>query len=296
MTVGEESQFLISYRALFGAMGCPPRIKPKADALYIITVLEATNIGDDQALESISNEDKNKFSVVKTKVYILMNSAREKYKTGRTNDAIRSWRKAVEVLQFCQLKDMTEQAEQTALLETLFTNLAVSYNKEDRPLQTLSIINDLRRIADVNQMCKVLFQEGRALIKIGEYDKAKTKLAKALNLQPLNKEVVKELELLEKRMIKSSREEKEMAQRALNFKPLPKVIEVKEIEKVSEDFKIEIKKQVLVFVNDENALKLKLIDNLSSAEMMFIENLAQEYKLIKHHTLIGDVKTYYLQK
>lgn len=295
MTVGEESQFIISYQLLFGDMGCPPRIQPKADGLYIITVLEAQNIGDAQALESISKEDKNKFSVVKTKVDDLMNSARDKYKNGRTIDAIRSWTKAVEVLQFCQLKDSTEQDEQTALLERLFTNLAVSYNKEDRPLKTLSSINDLRRIADVNSMCKVLFQEGRAYLKIGKYDEAKLKLAKALKIQPLNKEIVKELEQLEKRMIKNDREEREMAQRAFNYKPKPK-IEVKEKQEVDENFKIEMEKIILNFKEDKTSSKLKLIDNLSVAEMTFIDNLAEKFCLIKHHTVIGTIRSNYLIK
>lgn len=295
MTVGEESQFLISYELLYGNLGCPPRIKPKADGLYIITVLEATNIGNDQALENISNEEKNKFSVVKTKVLDLMNSARDKYKNGRTVDAIRSWTKAVEALHFCQLKDMNEQNEQTALLERLLTNLAVSYNKEDRPLKTLSSINDLRQIADVSRMCKVLFQEGRAYVKIGEYDKAKNTLAKALKIQPLNKEIVAELEKLEKRIIKNKREEKEMAERALNFKTKQKV-EVKEKQEIDENFKVEMKKIVLNFKNDETSEKLKLIDNLSAAEMIFIDSLVDEYNLTKHHTLIGGVKSNYLLK
>lgn len=294
MTVGEESQFLISYQLLFGEMGCPPRIKPKADGLYIITVLEATNIGNDQALETITKEDKNKFPVVQTKVLDLMNSARDKYKNGRTVDAIRSWTKAVEVLQFCQLKDIDEQNEQTALLEKLFTNLAVSYNKEDRPLKTLSSINDLRRISDVSRMCKVLFQEGRAYVKIGEYEKAKNTLAKALKIQPLNKEIVAELEKLEKRIIKNNREEKEMAQRALNFKAKP--VEVKEKQEIDENFKVEMNKILLNFKNDETSSKLKLIDNLSAAEMVFIDSLAEELSLIKHHTLIGGVKSNYLIK
>lgn len=295
MTVGEESQFLISYELLYGNLGCPPRIKPKADGLYIITVLEATNIGNDQALENISNEEKNKFSVVKTKVLDLMHSARDKYKNGRTVDAIRSWTKAVEALHFCQLKDMNEQNEQTALLERLLTNLAVSYNKEDRPLKTLSSINDLRQIADVSRMCKVLFQEGRAYVKIGEYDKAKNTLAKALKIQPLNKEIVAELEKLEKRIIKNKREEKEMAERALNFKTKQKV-EVKEKQEIDENFKVEMKKIVLNFKNDETSQKLKLIDNLSAAEMIFIDSLVDEFNLTKHHTLIGGVKSNYLLK
>lgn len=300
MTVGEESQFLISYQLLFGEMGCPPRIKQKADGLYIITVIEATNIGDEKAIESISNEDKNKFSVVKSKVDDLMNSARDKYKNGRAGDAIRSWTKAVEVLQFCQLKDHAEQDEQTELLIKLFTNLAVAYNKEDRPLKTLSSINDLRRLPSVNvsSMCKVLFQEGKAYVKIGKYDAAKTILAKALKIQPLNKDIVDELEKLEQRIIKNNREEREMAQRAFNFKPKTKV-EVKEVQvqpDVDENFKTEMRKILLNFKNDPTSSKLKLIDNLSAAEMIFIDNLVDEFKLIKHHTLIGGVKSNYLLK
>lgn len=298
MTVGEESQFLISYQLLFGEMGCPPRIKQKANGLYIITLLEATDIGNDQALENVSKEDKNKFSIIKTKVDDLMNSARDKYKNGRTVEAIRAWTKAVEVLQFCQLKDMNEQNEQSELLQTLFTNLAVSYNKEDRPLKTLSSINELRQITDVNRLCKVLFQEGKAYVKIGRYGEAKNRLAKALKIQPLNKEIVAELSKLEERIIKNTREEKEMAQRAMNFKPKHniKIKEIKPKQEVDKNFEIEMKKIILNFKNDKTSSKLKLIDNLSDGEMVFIDNLADEFKLIKHHTLIGGVKSNYLLK
>lgn len=298
MTIGEESQFLISYQLLFGEMGCPPRIKQKADGLYIITLLEATDIGNDQALENVPKEDKNKFSLIKPKVDDLMNSARDKYKTGRTVDAIRSWTKAVEVLQLCHLKDMDEQNEQTALLQKLFTNLAVSYNKEDRPLKTLSSINDLRAIADVSRICKVLYQEGRAYVKIGRYDAAKTTLAKALKIQPLNKEIVAELSALEERIIKNNREEREMAQRAMNFKPKQNK-EAKDLKvkpEVDKNFQLEMRKIIVNFNNDETSSKLKLIDNLSAGEIIFIDNLAKEFKLNKHHTVIGGVTSNYLVK
>lgn len=40
MKLHEESQFIISWQWLYGEHGCLPRIKPKADALFIIRVMD----------------------------------------------------------------------------------------------------------------------------------------------------------------------------------------------------------------------------------------------------------------
>lgn len=41
MLVGEVSQFLLSYQVMFGIMGVPPKIKPKAKCVYYIKVTKS---------------------------------------------------------------------------------------------------------------------------------------------------------------------------------------------------------------------------------------------------------------
>ena len=51
MKKGEESQFLISYNILYGENGCPPRIKPKADSLFVIRLKDFKEVvGSDNVI------------------------------------------------------------------------------------------------------------------------------------------------------------------------------------------------------------------------------------------------------
>lgn len=41
MLVGEVSLFLLSYQVMFGELGVPPRIKPKADCIFYIKLMKS---------------------------------------------------------------------------------------------------------------------------------------------------------------------------------------------------------------------------------------------------------------
>lgn len=41
MLVGETALFLISYQVMYGELGVPPRIKPKADCVFYIKVVKS---------------------------------------------------------------------------------------------------------------------------------------------------------------------------------------------------------------------------------------------------------------
>lgn len=41
MLVGETSVFLLTYQVMYGEMGIPPRIKPKADCVFYIKVVKS---------------------------------------------------------------------------------------------------------------------------------------------------------------------------------------------------------------------------------------------------------------
>lgn len=41
MLVGETSVFLLSYKVMYGDLGVPPRIKPKADCVVYIKLIKS---------------------------------------------------------------------------------------------------------------------------------------------------------------------------------------------------------------------------------------------------------------
>lgn len=71
MCVGEEAQFVISYNLLYGELGCLPRIKPKANILFIITLQDISLTGDETGVERLSESDKTQFPIVMVRdIYI----------------------------------------------------------------------------------------------------------------------------------------------------------------------------------------------------------------------------------
>lgn len=41
MLVGESAVFLLSYKVMYGELGVPPRIKPKADCVFYIKLVKS---------------------------------------------------------------------------------------------------------------------------------------------------------------------------------------------------------------------------------------------------------------
>lgn len=214
MCVGEESQFVIPYQFLFGELGCPQRIQPRADGLFSIHLLKITQVGDESAVDQISQSDRTKFSVVLPKAKDVYMNGKDLFARHEFNSAIRMFHKAVNSLECCKLANEAEQREQTDFLIKMYTNLAVCYNKSDMPKKACLMCNEIERISPISRNCKALFQHGRALLKLGEFQRAQIKLTQARRMQPSNPEISKELKLLSGMLIKHAQAEKDIWQRA----------------------------------------------------------------------------------
>ncbi|EDS27255.1 FK506-binding protein 6 [Culex quinquefasciatus] len=275
MKPSEEAQFVIGYQVLFGELGCKPRIKPKADALFIVKLVSFTDPGDAAALDNLTPEEQRSYAVVKQKVVDTRNHAKDYFKKNLVANAINDYHKAVNYLEQCNIKDEAEQLEQTETLIQIYTSLAVCYNKKDNPRKACLMINEIRRLGNLERLPRALFHEGRALMNLGEYGRAKTSLVKAQKLEPTNKEIAKELKILNERWEKSRQDEQSICARAFGLK------ERKDIRLTEEQisFTNTMKGTLEAFTADERSKQLTLPEGLTSKEMDMVQDLADQFGL-----------------
>jgi FK506-binding protein 6 len=224
MRLNEESQFLISYKDLFGKLGCLPRIPPESDALYIMKVRSFSEMGDVNALDELPESERNDFATVHKKALEVLKSGLEMFKKGNHGQAIRAFLKSARGLELCRLKDEAEQMQQTATLIRLYTNLAVCYNKSEMYRKTCLITQDIKRLCDIQQKSKVLFCEGRAQRMLGNYQLARNALDQCQRLAPKDPAVAMELVKLNDQCKKYAEENKRFnfqMFRNLNFADKP---------------------------------------------------------------------------
>ncbi|XP_035901529.1 inactive peptidyl-prolyl cis-trans isomerase shutdown [Anopheles stephensi] len=293
MRVSEEAQFVISYQLLYGVVGCPPRIKPKADALFVIRLISASPANDGDALAKLNETERRSYATVKEKVALTRQYAKDCFKRNLVQKAIVKYLEAVDTLQMCQLKDETEQEEQQKTLIALYTSLAVCYNHRDQPKDACRMVNTLRTLCNVHQNAKILYQEGKALLKIGEYDRARKCLLGAQRLEPQDENIQRTLKELNECSAKHQQEEKRIWTRAFGLMDAAKQQDnSKEEIALAED----IRESMKVFLEDDKCSTLSLPDMFSEKEVLVLEKLADEFNLKLNIHMLNNKKHYKFQK
>uniref|UniRef100_T1GG85 peptidylprolyl isomerase n=1 Tax=Megaselia scalaris TaxID=36166 RepID=T1GG85_MEGSC len=286
MNIGEESQFVLSHRILFKEMGCPPRIPPKADGLFVIRLINFSEIGDENAL---------------MKAHATYLNAVDSFKGGRYTAAKNAFHKAVNALEFCNASNEDEDKKRNEMLLKLYRNLAVTYNKLDQPARACDMCKELKRLENYNQDCKGMFQEGKALAMLGDFKNAKKWLLKAQNLEPNNIEIYNEIKNVSNKEAKYKESQENFMKRA--FGVLKNVTEEKN-EELSL-FKEEIKGALQEFKTNPGISKFSLPTSLNDKEIDVIRDLAEEMemKLVLDPLyrsgmdgIADDLKKYYISK
>uniref|UniRef100_A0A240PJX4 peptidylprolyl isomerase n=1 Tax=Anopheles atroparvus TaxID=41427 RepID=A0A240PJX4_ANOAO len=292
MCVSEEAQFLISYKLLFGEVGCPPRVKPKADGLFVIKLISFTDVGDADALSKLDSKERRSYAVVKEKVAEIRNYAKDCFKRNILPNAIHKYLEAIDTLLMCELKDEEEQKEQQATLVSLYTSLAVCYNRKEQPKDACRMVNEVRQICDINQHAKILYQEGKALHKLGEYDRSQKSLLRAQQLQPEDESIKKALKTLNASSQKHRQLEKSIWSRALGM------VNTKQDEISDEQKKFidGVRQSVNVFLEDDSCSIMPLPERLSQQELSIVQELADAFKLKLTVHLENNKKHYKFQK
>ncbi|CAG5056580.1 unnamed protein product [Parnassius apollo] len=255
MLVGELAIYLFSYEVMYGEMGIPPRIKPKANCVFYIKLVKSI-ITPKQG--PINYSEPNTFERVHHEVKLLYGSGVTLHKTKNYTAAIQLFRKGVNMLHKCRLADENEERIQEKLLIKLYTNLAVCYNKVKQPLRACTACNELARLKSLWNNSKVLFQNAKALRMIGQFNMAEKKIKRALKLSPDNEEIKAELELLER-----TRDSCNQTRLIDN--------ENRSLELVSDNFKQEVDQLIKNFKTNINLCKLTLPGGLNSDEMDYIK-------------------------
>lgn len=300
MREGEESQFVISYKLLLGEMGCPPRVKPKADGLFIIQLHTINETGDEQGIEEISKADRNKFSVIMPKVEDVYKKGKDCFQRHNYSNASRLFHKAVSNLEGCRLNNEEEQKLQQDFIVKMYTNLAVCYLKMNLPRKTCLMCNEIRRISNIWTNCKALFQEGRALHQLGEFRKAQDRLTRAQRLQPTNAEITKELTALSLNFQKHTDNEKSMCMKAFGFiepvkHPNAKLSHLISDTSKNNSFQKTINECISDFMRDGTQSQMHLPVGLASDEINYITDQIKgmSIKIISNDT---EEKSYILKK
>uniref|UniRef100_A0A1Y9H221 peptidylprolyl isomerase n=1 Tax=Anopheles dirus TaxID=7168 RepID=A0A1Y9H221_9DIPT len=292
MRVSEEAQFVISYLALYGEVGCPPRIKPKADGLFVIRLISASAAYDGEALTKLDETERRSYATVKDKVAETRQYAKDCFQRNLVPNAIVKYLEAVDTLQMCHLKDEAEEREQQQTLITLYTSLAVCYNRREQPKDACRMVNELSRLCDINRHAKILYQEGKALLKLGEYERSRKSLLRAQKLEPRDENIQQTLKELNTCSAKHQSEERLIWSRAFGIAAQKK----EEMSKEETAFVDNVKESMKQFLEDDKCSTLPLPDGLSEKEVTILQNLADEFQLKLNVQVSSNKKHYKFQK
>ncbi|XP_058067407.1 inactive peptidyl-prolyl cis-trans isomerase shutdown-like [Anopheles bellator] len=292
MCVGEEAQFLIAYQLLFGELGCQPRIPAKADGLFVIKLISCVDAGDADALAKLDEEERRTYAVVKEKVAQIRTYAKNSFQRNMITSATHKYLEAVDTLKSCHMKDEQEEKEQRETLVALYTSLAVCFNRRDMPKDACRMVNELRPLCDVQKMAKVLYQEGRALHKLGEHDRARKCLLRAQKLEPRDENIGKELKSLHESIEKHRKEMRNIWTRAFGMADTKK----KGMTAEEQSFAKSVKQAMRAFLDDEKCTMMSLPEGLSDGEVGVLEELAKEFDIKLRLYVDNNRKHYKFQK
>ncbi|XP_053965589.1 inactive peptidyl-prolyl cis-trans isomerase shutdown [Anastrepha ludens] len=278
---GEQAQFVISYHLLFREIGCPPRVKPRADALFIIELVSFNPVGDLDADQNLSAEERGRYAAVIDKIRDVHLKGLDFFGQGLHKNACRAFEKAVNMLNSCHLANDQEQREQTAFLLKLYTNLAVCYNKVNLPAKACIMCKEIRQLTENKPSCKALFQEGRALLLLGEYERARHILIRAQRMEPQNEDISKEMKLLEERYARYKENERGIWTKAMGIIKLNEG--GKEADGVNDEsrsiFEQEMAELMKSFKNNMDLNNFNLPTGLTKAEIKTVDELARSMEL-----------------
>ncbi|XP_022821115.1 inactive peptidyl-prolyl cis-trans isomerase shutdown-like [Spodoptera litura] len=276
MLVGETSVFLCSYKVMYGEMGVPPRIKPKADCVFYIKLIKST-LTPKQG--KINFSESNMFQRVNHEVKMLTVSGTSLFKTNNYYGAIQLFKRAVNMLHRCRLADEQEEAVQEKLLKKLYINLVVCYNKVNKPLFACTACNELNRLGSLWNNPKVLFQNAKSLRMIKSYPEAQIRLKKAMKLQPGNKEMEAEYALLMKQWQDSDETKKH-----IELVQLPASI--------TDEFKREVDDLIKNFKSNNEESKITIPSCFNSDEIAYFKEVCIRENLFfnKHLSTDNDSK------
>lgn len=289
----EISIFLIQPEYAFGEMGCPPRIPPNQEVLFLVHVVDFKDDECTLAFNKLSLEERKSFLHIEKRAKVLIAKALDYFDKGKFKQAIKQFNSAATTLEFARLADEKEEIAQKKLLTRVYGNLAVCFNKENKPRCACTAINQIP-----TPNAKSHFNHGRALIRLGEFNRAIKELFKAKKMEPLNKTIDDEIKLARELDAKYKALEKCLRDNSISIikKEKEKTEEEEEEKEVSSEFIIAAKKLCETLQVDNDVLRIVLPSILTNDERNLIMELAANNKLITVSQVRFENETVFIAK
>lgn len=240
MKKGEESQFVIDYKLMFGELGHEVgdlhKIKPQADVLLVAKLVDFEEIGAENACENLTDEELRTFSAVKSKALEMLAQTKDLNTKGSYAHGINVGLQIIDRLRFCEVDNDEEIKEKCKLIDDVFIELIDCYVKVEKYKKALSMISQLRESMDVDKNINLLVNEAIAYNKLdGDFERSIELLRKAQMIDPHSKLVNHTLSEVQKKRDKYKNDTKEFMRKAFQVKNQPAP---KKVEKTSENEKL----------------------------------------------------------
>ncbi|XP_016997947.2 inactive peptidyl-prolyl cis-trans isomerase shutdown [Drosophila takahashii] len=164
----------------------------------------------------LSVEEGNEFYVIYPKAKDFFKKGKIWIKRLRYYNAVTSFQKGIKSLKTCRVEDSEEERQKTDLLINLFQGLMICYNNMNRPKWACNAMKEVRLLTENKPPWRALYQEGRALTILGEYNRARLSYIRAKDKQPDNQDIKDEITKISKRISNLEMAKRELWERAMN--------------------------------------------------------------------------------
>ncbi|KYQ51324.1 Peptidyl-prolyl cis-trans isomerase FKBP6 [Trachymyrmex zeteki] len=175
----EIAIFLIHPDYAYKAVGCPPRIPPNEEVIFVVQLVDYIDDGCAQTYKNFTEEEKQSFRYVVQPVKHMFVAAKDYCTKFNYKQAIREYRKIADCLESIKLQNDLEEKEMSELLSRAYTNLGICHNKENMPTKACLALRKVPK-----PTAKSYYHYGQALLNIGEYNEAMKAFQKAWVLEP----------------------------------------------------------------------------------------------------------------
>lgn len=250
MRKGEEAQFIIDYKLMFGEFGHDVSgtytLKPKTDVLLVAKLIDFKEIGSADACDSLTDDQLHRFAALKGKALQMLQSAKDLQNKKLYSQAITVALKTMDHVRFCAVENDEEKNVKDNLVVDIHVLLIDCYVKCEKYKMAYGMLNELREIINIENNVKLMVNEAIIHSKIGDdFARSIGILRKAQTLHPNSELVNRTLADIEMAQKKYKDDTAAFMQKAFqtrsNKQPTPKPINDKLAEIIKSYNEIDIK-------------------------------------------------------
>ncbi|ODN05741.1 Inactive peptidyl-prolyl cis-trans isomerase FKBP6 [Orchesella cincta] len=194
MCLSEVSRFIIYPEMAFGKAGCPPRILPDAKVMYVIQMLQFVEEAKLNTLHYMTSDERNQlpFEQIVKVAKDFRGEGNRHYQDQNHGSAIKKWRKALNMLEDYPVTTEEDDKVRREYVWMLYSNLAQSYLKLERPAQACSACKIGLKSAVENDFssAKLLYRFAKAKLMLKDHDAALGLINQALKIEPKDRESI----------------------------------------------------------------------------------------------------------